>query len=594
MNEQPVRTAFRSDLLRLLTPLAALAAMASFAAREAVPAAAAESLYLAILATAVLLPVGFLAPWPAFELGLGSALATAVVWGLPPGPGRGAAMAAVLLGTLAVAAGRSLRQRPEGPQGQQRPAEAWQGRVRVPAVPEVPVSSFLPLALAIQVLMRGDLLFGPMPLVRTAVALVALPAVGGIAVSMLARRHGTALALIAGGTALLPAPGLNVSSTLALVALAAGDFLAWERTGRISKGIAAVALLAPIAWAPGPGIAMAVCGLALWRPWIGLGLAVPVAIGLGWLSPAPWTASAFQAVWLPLLVPAALVPRRDRIASIASMIAALLMVATIPLVPNVATLAAPLALAALSLRRDAAFAVPQAVWTGAMTAGTAVLAGYPWLREEPLSTALGRLGLPPGPALAAWTAGLFLILAAVGAWMGRNWSEPVRSVRLAGMAAACLTLALMLGLPHAGTPLLAPEVPVVLDAGHPSWESRVPGPSVGSVMVESSLSNGAGLAQGTPVAILRLRDKAGRSLDWTLKAGGATGEWAARRPDVAQAGVTAPRPWISWIAGDFFAQRYRTLWTLERRESAAVLRLERAPGVPPDLEVAVYQVEIRR
>jgi hypothetical protein len=439
--------------------------------------------------------------------------------------------------------------------------------------------------------MRGDLLFAPAPMLRTAVALVALPAVGGIAVSMLARRHGTALALIAGGTALLPAPGLNVSSTLALVALAAGDFLAWEGRGRIEKGIAAVALLVPIAWAPGPGIAMVVCGLALWRPWIGLGLAVPAAIGLGWLSPAPWTAAAVQAVWLPLLVPATLVPRRDRIGSV---IAALLMAATIPLVPNVATLAAPLALAALSMRRDAAFAAPQAVWTGVMVAGTSLLAGYPWLREEPLSTALSRLGLPPGPALAAWTAGLFLALAGTGILMGRSWSEPARSARLAGMAAACLALALMLGLPRAGTALLAPEVPVVLDAGHPSWESRVPGPAVGSVVVESSLSNGAGLARGTPVAILRLRDTAGRSLDWTLKAGEATGEWAARRPDVARAGVTAPRPWISWIAGDFFAQRYRTLWTLERPESAAVLRVERAPGVPPDLEVAVYQVEIRR
>jgi hypothetical protein len=573
VNEQPVRTAFRSDLLRLLTPLAALAAMASFAAREAVPAGAAESLYLALLATAVLLPAGFLAPWPAFELGLGSALATAVVWGLSPGPGRGAAMAVVLLGILAVAAGRALT-----------------GRVGE----GLRIGVAIPLALGLQVLMRGDLLFGPVPALRTAVALVALPAVGGIAVSVLARRHGTALALIAGGTALLPAPGLNVSSTLALVALAAGDFLAWERTGRISKGIAAVALLAPIAWAPGPGIAMAVCGLALWRPWIGLGLAVPAAAGLAWLSPAPWTATALQAVWLPLLVPAALVPQRDRIASIASIITAVLMAATIPQVPNVATLAAPLALAALSMRRDAAFAVPQAVWTGALAAGTALLAGYPWLREEPLSTALSRLGLPPGPALAAWTAGLFLALAGLGVLMGRSWSEPVRSARLAGVAAACLALASMLGLPHAGTPLLAPEVPVVLDAGHPAWESRVPGPAVGSVVVESSLSNGAGLARGTPVAIVRLRDAAGRSLDWTLRAGEATGEWAARRPDVARAGVTAPRPWISWIAGDFFAQRYRTRWTLERPERAAVLRVERAPGVPPDLEVAVYQVEVRR
>jgi hypothetical protein len=234
------------------------------------------------------------------------------------------------------------------------------------------------------------------------------------------------------------------------------------------------------------------------------------------------------------------------------------------------------------------------VWTGALAGSTALLAGYPWMREEPLATAFVLLGLPPGPALAVWVVGLFLLLAALGVWMGRGWSEPVRSLRLAGVTAAVLALALIVGLPHAGTPLLPPAVPVVLDAGHPAWESRVPGPEVGSVVVESSLSNGAGLAPGTPVAIVRLRDATGRNLDWTLRAGEATGEWAARRPDVAQAGAAAPRPWISWIAGDFFAQRYRTRWTLDRPERAAALRLERAPDVPPDLEVAVYQVEIRR
>ena len=100
--------------------------MASFAAREASPAGAAESLYLAVLATAALLPVGFLSPWPAFELGLGSALATAAVWALSPGPGRGTAVAVALLATLAVAAGRGL----QGLQGRAPPL--------LPPVPWVP------------------------------------------------------------------------------------------------------------------------------------------------------------------------------------------------------------------------------------------------------------------------------------------------------------------------------------------------------------------------------------------------------------------------------------------------------------------------
>jgi hypothetical protein len=586
VNDQPVQTSFRSDLLRLLTPLAALAAMVSFAGREADPAGAAESAYLAVLATAALLPAGFLAPWPAFELGVGSALATTAVWALPPGPGRGAAVMAVLLATLAVAAGRALTPRPPLPS----PPPSLTGR----GGDDLPPGIAVPLALGLQALLRGDLLLAPGLSPRAAVALVALPAVGGLAASMLARRHGAALALIAGGVAILLAPGFNVASTLALVALAAGDLLAWEEAGWPAKAAAGIALLAPIAWEPGTGIAAAVCGLALWRPRIALGLAVPAAAGLAWFHHESPAGIGLQAVWLPLLVPAAALPRREGIAAV---IAAALMAGTVPLTPGAAALAAPMALAALSMRRDAAFAVPQGVWTGAAALGTALLAGYPWLREEPLATALSLLGLPPGPAMAAAVAGLFLALAAFGTWMGRGWGEPLRSTRLAGLAAGLLATALLAGLPGAGTALLAPGVPVVLDAGHPVWESRIPGAAVGGIggiVVESSLSNGAGLAPGTPVAVVRLRDSTGHGSERILRAGQDTGEWAARRPDVVRAGAPAPRPWISWIAGDFLAQRYRARWTLARPERAAVLRVERAPGAPPDLAIAVYQVEIRQ
>jgi hypothetical protein len=582
MNEQPDNAPFRTEILRVLAPLAALAAMASFAAREADPAAAAESGYLAVLAVAVLLPAAFLSPWPAYEVGVGSALATAAVWVLPPGPARGVAMVALLLATLAVATGRALLHRAAS-------AENWRESLRF----------WIPLALGVQVLLRGDLFLAPPPPLRLAIALVALPVVGGAALAMLARRHGTALALIAGGTAVALAPGLNVASTLGLVALAAGDRLARAESGRLAKGAAWIALLAPIAWAPGPGIAAAVCGLALWRPKIALGLALPVAAGLAWHFHGHFhqtgSGIALQAVWLLLLVPAAILPGRE---GLAPALAALLMAGTVPLVPGAATLAAPLALAALSLRRNAAFTVPQAVWTGAALGGTALLASYPWLREEPLSSFLALVGHGPGPALAAAAVALLLALAGAGTWMGRSWGEPLRSARLAGLAAACVALALLVGLPDFGTALVAPAVPVVLDAGHLAWETRIPGRAVGSVVVESSLSNGAGLAPGTPVAIVRLREIAetgdGGGPVWVLRSGEGTGEWAARRPDVARAGVKAPRPWISWVAGDFLAQRYRSQWTLERPERASSLRIERAPGVPPDLAVAVYQLEIRR
>ena len=186
------------------------------------------------------------------------------------------------------------------------------------------------------------------------------------------------------------------------------------------------------------------------------------------------------------------------------MIAAALMAGTVPPFLGAAVLVAPMALAALSLRRDAALLVPQRVWTGAALGGTALLAGYPWLREEPLPAYLSLLGLHPGPALAAAAVALLLVLAGFGVWMGRGWGEPLRTARLAGLAAACVALALLAGLPTAGTALLAPEVPVVLDAGHPAWEAKVSARRIGSVVVESSLSHGAALAPGTPVAIVHL------------------------------------------------------------------------------------------
>ena len=77
----------------------------------------------------------------------------------------------------------------------------------------------------------------------------------------------------------------------------------------------------------------------------------------------------------------------------------MLMAATVPQVPDLSTLAAPLGLAALSMRRNGAVTVPQRVWTGAVLLGTALLASYPWLREEPLAGAMSLLGLPPGSRL---------------------------------------------------------------------------------------------------------------------------------------------------------------------------------------------------
>jgi hypothetical protein len=552
--------------------------MASFAGREMDPFGAAESGYLAVLAVAVLIPVGFLARWPALELGLGSVLATAAVWALPHGPGRGAVVVLVLAAALAVAAGRRLLRGGTG------------------------LEVLIPLALGVQMLMRGDLLFDPSLSLRTPVALIALPVAGALAVWVLSWRHGMALALVAGGSAVVLAPGFNVAATLSLIALAAGELLAREDLGWPVKLGAWVALLAPILWNPAPGVVAAVCGLALWRPEIGLALGIPVAVGLGFIFDQPWSLMWRQVAWFSLLVPAALVSEWEGRwsawkgwSAVMAGVSAAFLAATVPLVPDLSTMAAPLGLAALSVRRDGSVTVPQRVLTGALLLGTALLASYPWLREEPLEGVLSLLGLSLDLTVATWIAVLFLGLAGLGVWMGRGWGESLRATRLAGLTGACLALALLLSMPDPGRELLVPETPVVIDAGHPSWATGITaGQVVRSVVVESNLSNGIGLAPGTPVAVVRLRDLAGRTVDWTLRAGKDTGEWAARRPDVAQMGTRTPPAWVSWVAGDFFAQRYRSRWTLPAPAQVSRVEIERAPGMPPELVLALYQLEVRR
>jgi len=561
MESQTSTAPFRGEIPRLLVPLGAFAAMAAFAAREVDPAGAAESGYLAVLATALLLAVAML-PRPALETGLGAVLATAAVWALPPGPGRGAAVVAVLAASFTIAAVRALSVPSSGVRSE-----------------GLPLAVTVPLALGAQVLLRGgELLFAPTLDVRTLVALLALPVAGAAAVSVLSRRHGTVVPGIAAATAILLAPGWNVASTLALLCLAAGDVLASPESRRWQRAAALVPLLVTVAWEPGPGLAAALCGLALWRPRTALGLAVALAAALHLLYPGR---DLTQAVWLLLLVPAAALPERGRIENVAT---ALLLAATIPLLPDRSALAAPLALAALALRKDMA-PLAQRVWTGALFVGTALLASYPWLRAEPLVEGLALLGIAPQWLPALVVAGTFLLLAVLG-----------RRVRLAAAAAAvtaaAILLALLFALPGPGASLVPPEMPVVLDAGHPAWEGELAGPAA-SVVVESSLMNGAGLPAGTPVAVLRLRSASGKTLERTLRAGEDTAEWAARRPDVARLGPPSPPAFVSRVTGGFFAQRYRSRWDLAKPGRFVHLRIERAPGLPADLGLAVHHLEVR-
>lgn len=605
---------------RVAVPLAAGAAIAALAAAERDPIAAAEGGYLALLTAAALLPAGALAPEPARELGLGAVLAAAAAWALPPGPARGAAVAAVLVATLAIAAFRCL-------------ARIFYRDGASSPLPDLPFSVVLPLAVGLQVLLRGDLLLAPDW--RTLAVLVGLPLLGAAALVRLARRWDGGVALVAGASALLLGPGWNVPATAALAALAAGDLLAdppptlragrWRWAGRAA---ALAVLLAPLAWQQRSGLLVALAGLTLWKPALGAAGAFVAALAAAFLPLPPGEAAIFPwYLWLPLLLPGLALPDPARWREL---LAGVLLACASRAVPGEAALAPAVALAALALRRDGAPAAVQAAWTGTLVAGTALLAAFPWLRERPLADLVALLG--PGPLVAAAAVALAGLLGAGLPRLARRWLEPGLESgveprpeagqepgfqtdprhgwrfagspgppvyrRLAGLqSAAALALAglvallVLLRLPAAGEPLLTGDPAILIDAERPHRDLPLAGRPVAGLAFTTSLLNASGLPAGTTVATVHLRDGAGE-VSWPLRAGEETGEWAARRPDVRAAGAAAPPAWICFVAGDFFGQRYRSRLALPRPRPFSRVAIERAPDLPPEVVLALHEVRI--
>lgn len=578
-----VLTRSAGELARAAVPLAALAAMAALAAGQTEPTHAAETGYLAVLATAALAAVAALAPAPAWELGIGATLAVTAVWVLPPGPGRGAALAAVLLAALAVAAARRL----------------------AASLPDLPPSTAVALAFGLQVLLRGELLLSPGLAPRPLVALLGLPLAAGLAAASLARGRGGGPALLALGTAALAGSGFNVAATLGLVALAAGDIAGrpetarWPRAARIA-GFAV--MLAPIAWEPRAGAVAAACGLALAvRGVVGPALptlAAVVGLALGGLAALrPLDEALPLLARLPLLVPLlpAVLLRRDREAWLLALASVLAAAGAAHAVPDPTGLTAPLALAVLALGRTGAAPAIQAAWTSVLLGLASLAAAYPWLRPEPALEALTLLGLGSGPRQVAALLAAALALCAIAALLARRRGPEAarrRGALIVGLAAGAVAVAIVAALPPAGRPLTAGEV--VLDAARPAWSAEIAPavPAASAVLVESSLSNSTVLPPGAPVATLRLHDAAGEVFEWTLRAGRDTGEWAAARPDLAPR-LEAPAPWLSYVAGSFFGQRYRGRWELPAPRPVVRAEVERRTDLPADLALALYQVEVR-
>jgi hypothetical protein len=176
---------------------------------------------------------------------------------------------------------------------------------------------------------------------------------------------------------------------------------------------------------------------------------------------------------------------------------------------------------------------------------------------------------------------------------------PQAAVRTGRIAAAAAGVALFAAL--VGPRLAAPGVAllagggeaVLLDRANPSWHADLGPQRLGGLALQTSLIHGTGLAAGTPVARVRLLGTGTAPVELRLRAGDDTGEWAARRADVAAASrLPAPHPWQTWVAGDFFGQRYRARLPLPRPGSFARLEIDLAPGLPPDAGLALYQVEL--
>jgi hypothetical protein len=295
-----------------------------------------------------------------------------------------------------------------------------------------------------------------------------------------------------------------------------------------------------------------------------------------------------------LIVPAFLIPVRGR-ADVERLFAILaLAVAAAFAVPGPAAFAAPIALVLVTAPpRGGASAVHRA-WITILAGLAALLAAYPWLRADPLPDVLALFGLIP-----AWPMALALV--ALGSVIAVVFAPQAR--RAALLVTGLAGLGVVLGLPPAGRTLLASET--ALTASAPRFEVALDGQGpqglhsihgvIRGIALDSHLENSAALAPGTVVATVRLLDATGREVGqgFPIRLGSETGEWAVERPDLSALHLGAPAPWLSFVAGDFFGRRYRAFWSVEPPAKPTRLSIERAAGLPPEVTIALHQVEVR-
>jgi len=558
--------------LQVLLPLLAGAAVWVLAISQVDPAAAAESRYLALLIGGVLSAATVLARgvgWHGvgWHSGLGLVAAPLLAWAVPHGPHRGAAVCLLLAIVLALAAGRRM------------------GR---PALLDLPGA--IALCLGTQLLTRSDILLTA-PLSPRTLAILLSSVLAGVALALLAQRHGEQRTLYVGAATLLLGAGWTVTGAGVLLALAAGSWLGkpGQRRWWALAGLLPVVMWSPLLGSLAVGAALSLGG-GWWRlaPAVAGAAVVTYEVAVGALPASLAAGTAVSALGLALIPTLAFV-QRHRFGQLAG---ALVLIGAASWLAGDLALLPGVALASLMLPRIGIGARLQGIWLLFASFCGGLMMAYPWLESRPLSRLLELLGI--GLEFNA-------VLASVAVVTALGWVLLRLDLDLGPWPDRLIWLLLFtllgLGLPAPSRVPLDYQA-VALESSKPPWSAELDGGSVGRISIDCNLVNGVGLAIGTPVLAVQLLDAAGKALErWTLSSGVDTAEWAAARTDVAALpGFQAPKAWLGYVApgGGFFGLRYRSRLTTSEPHQGARLVIRRASGLGPEVTPVIYRVELRR
>ena len=415
-------SADRPTIAALAVAVAGPIGLFLFAALEPNAASRADTIFLATLSGAVLIPIAALLRRVPLVLGCTVLTVCTVVWVVHPGPTRGAVVSFLLVGAVALGAAEEFGKRCSG----------------------MHYGGAVALGLAIQFLLNvPDLLTPSLDGIELA-KLIVLAVTGALTTAFLTQRWKSFVPLIGVAVVLALGPGWTLPVTLGLLAVAAGELLA-DATGnrRFGGAVLGGVVVAAGFHEPRLGLLLLLGGLisvAERRLWLLVAILVVASAGaLAVPGGGSWSDTLSRMAWLPLLLPTAfqLGLRRPR----RLLLSLVLALAGLHLLPLREALVVPLLLLAgvvpdrLEVRRL------QVVWSGALLVGTLLLAAYPWLRESPLASSLDRLGLSPNWSSAVTMIGLVMVVAALSGWARRRGHCRERDTCFAGLLLLVAALA---------------------------------------------------------------------------------------------------------------------------------------------------------